>query len=269
MSLRPVKAIELPPGLVRAALTDFGAPPERVWIDPVELLIDDVYQRDLNRRSMKLIEGMVKNWKWRRMKTPDCVRVGGKLHVIDGQHTAIAAATLGIKKIPVDVVDAKTELERADSFVSYNQNRLTISALDIYRAQVGGGEPVAMKIEKVCKEAGIRLKVIHFLIKPKVGDSAAISAIRKLVVKRDVDLATNILGALVKAGRAPVSAAEITAAEEFYFEGTGTSATDLAAVASELGPEDLLKCQARATTERISTKTAIIDAYRKIKAKRK
>jgi len=269
MSLRPVKSVELPPGAKRALLTDFGEPPERVWVDPTELLIDDVYQRDLNRRSMALIATMVEGWKWRRMKTPDCVRVGGKLHVIDGQHTAIAAATLGIKKIPVDVVDAKTELERADSFVSYNKNRLTMSALDIYRAQVGGRDPVAMKIDRVCKAAGVRLKVIHFLIQPKVGDTAAISAIRKLVVKRGEELAGKVLGALVKAGRAPVSAAEITAAEEFYFAGEGVSATALAAIARELGQEGLLKCQARATTERISTKTAIVDKYRELAKKRK
>lgn len=267
-SLRPIQPLVLPADSPRA--DDFGAKPSMIWVAPTSLMVDDTYQRDLNVRSIRLITRMVERFKWRRTKPPIVVRVGGKLHVVDGQHTAIAAATLKIPKILVFLVEAADELERADSFVSHNQDRLTMAPLDVYRAKLGAKDADAVRIQRVCGEAGIRLKVISYIVQPKVGDSAAISAIGKLITKRGPSDAARVLSILVRAGRAPVSSAEITAIDEFFYvEGGGTSETQMLAVCKELGADGLLKCQARSTTDRISTKTAILDEYRRILRKRK
>ena len=64
-------------------------------IDPAELSIDASYQRDLSKKSLRLIQTLVKDWDWRRYKIPVVARVDDAWHVIDGQHTAIAALTHG------------------------------------------------------------------------------------------------------------------------------------------------------------------------------
>lgn len=264
-SLRPIAAITLPPGSVRS--TEFGDKPERIWVAPTELLVDDEYQRDLNRKSFQLIARMVAGFKWRKFKTPSCVRVGKKLHVIDGQHSAIAAATLLIPKIPVDVVDAQLALERADSFVSHNRDRLMMTPFDIFRALVGAGDPAAKAVDKVCRDSGVRIiRVLNKLIVPKVGDTAAVGLIGGLVRRRGLEGATRTMTALVRAGRAPISAAEIAAAEEVMFLGDSRlklTASELTAAARQLGTDGVIKCSAKAKTDLTTTKVVLAAAYRR------
>lgn len=267
MTLRPIKAVTLPPNAKRA--TEFGERPKPLWISPTSLFVDDEYQRDLNRRSMALIAKIVAGFAWSKIDPPVVVRERGKLHVIDGQHTAIAAATLGVPKILVVEVVAASGFERADAFVSHNRDHLVMTSIDVYRAQLGGKHPDAVRIARVCTDAGVRIKVISHAVVPKLGDSAAISVITRIVAKRGPAQATRVLEALVKAGRAPVSSAEIVAADEFVCGADGEPKSTLLALARELGPDGLIKCHARATTERISTKVAILDAYRRLARKRK
>ena len=270
ISLRPIVALSLPPEAPRSA--EFGDKPERVWVAPTELLVDDKYQRDLNRRSFQLIARMVAEFKWRKFKTPTCVRVDRRLHVIDGQHSAIAAATLAIPKIPVDVVDASSALERADSFVSHNRDRLGMTPFDIYRALLGAGDPHAKAIDLVCRDAGVRLiRVLNKLITPKIGDTAAIGLLGQLVRRRGAENATRAMAALVRAGRAPISAAEIAAAEDVMFIGESRlklTAEELATAARELGTEGVIKCNARAKTELTTAKVVLAAAYRRAARKK-
>ena len=79
------------------------------WIAPTDLLVDATYQRDLSERSIRLIRKMIENFNWNRLKPPIVVQVGpASLHIVDGQHSAIVAATagtlvpLGLKAMKVD-----------------------------------------------------------------------------------------------------------------------------------------------------------------------
>lgn len=256
-TLRPVRPLALPPDAIRAK--DFGDLPKRVFVNPTDLMVDDAYQRDLNRRSFKLIAKIVAGFKWSKLKTPTCISQGGKLHVIDGQHTAIAAATLGIKKMAVDLVTVASLEERSEAFVAHNRDRLAMTALDIYRAQLGGRQPDAVRIDRVCRDAGIRLKVISHMIEPKVGDCASIATIRDVIKRRGPGDAGKVLGVLIAAARAPLSTAEITAVDQLF--GDGFSVAELTRAAKEIGPAGVLRCQAKATTERISIRMALVEAY--------
>ena len=103
-AVRPVTPIALPEGFARAKI---GPRPRIMAIDPAELSIDASYQRDLSKKSLRLIQTLVKDWDWRRYKIPVVARVDDAWHVIDGQHTAIAALTHGvIGQIDVMVVEA-------------------------------------------------------------------------------------------------------------------------------------------------------------------
>jgi hypothetical protein len=75
------------------------------------------YQRDLTKRSITLIRDIAETFSWLHIKPPVCARDGnGNLCVIDGQHTAIAAASRGLKKIPVMIVEALDPALRAGAF---------------------------------------------------------------------------------------------------------------------------------------------------------
>ena len=91
MNLRKIGRINLP-NLEPNAVS--GAVPECVMVDPSALYVEEQYQRNLADKSIKLIRRMVRTWNWAHMKPPICVRSGDKLFVVDGQHTAIAAAIL-------------------------------------------------------------------------------------------------------------------------------------------------------------------------------
>jgi len=145
-----------------------------------------------------------------------------------------------------------------------------MQSIDVYRAKLGAKDPDAVRIQRVCGEAGIRIKTISKVLQPKVGDSAAISVVGKLVSKRGPTVAAKLLGILVRAGRAPVTAAEIAAIEEFFCdEGAGISETAMLGVCKDLGEDGLLKCRTRSTEERMSIRAAILDEYRRLARKRK
>ena len=112
-----------------------GADPVFEWIDPKTLLVDEVYQRSLSDRSIVLIRKIVSQWDWRRFKPPICARTDAGLEVIDGQHTALAAATHPeVFDIPVMIVDAADQGARARAFVGHNRDRLGITPAQIHFA---------------------------------------------------------------------------------------------------------------------------------------
>ena len=130
--MRPVQPIDLGP-LVPADLS--GQPgPDFDIVAPTDLLVDDAYQRGISPKSEALIRRIVRTWSWSKFKPPVCARVDGRLHVIDGQHTAIAAASHGgIQAIPVIVVAIPEMADRARAFVSHGALDLLPAADD--RAQ--------------------------------------------------------------------------------------------------------------------------------------
>lgn len=191
-----------------------GDRPTMKWVAPTSLMIDATYQRDLSERSIRLIRRMIENFKWNRLKPPIVVQAGpATLHIVDGQHSAIVAATLGIPQILVYIVKADTVDERARAFVGHNSDRVAVSPFDIYRALLASGDPDAVDVDNVCRRAGVRIRYISPSSAIAEGDTAAIGLIRAMVRRRGVIPARKVLQCLVKAKRAPISAGEILAAE--------------------------------------------------------
>ena len=268
--LRPISPISLPDDWPRSA--DFGPRPQRVKARPTDLLVDATYQRELNRKSMNLIRRIVAGFKWRKVKTPTCVRVGGRLHVIDGQHTAIAAATLGVDEIWVDVVDASSELERADSFVAHNRDRLQMTPFDVYKAQVGAKHALAVAVDQACRDAGVRvIRVINKLVKSKVGDTAAVGQLLQVCQRRGREGTAKVLRALVGAGRSPITAAEIAAAEAVMYPTDGKPALGvivLSGVSRDGGDGLVARANADAKLNRTTAKAELVRAYRRLAGRR-
>lgn len=209
---RLIKALHLPgttPGVAPARR------PEVTWIDPTELLVDESYQRGVGEKGLRLIRRIVEHFDWRRFKPPTAVWTDEGLEVIDGQHSAIAAATHpGVAQIPILVVEAPNVKDRASAFIGINRDRLNVTMMQIHAAGVTAGEESALKIEAVCKAAGLRmLKASPSNRTYQPRDTLAVRAIGNLIRQRGVEAATEVLRVAAEAGLAPVSADAIKAAD--------------------------------------------------------
>lgn len=193
--------------------------PEFILVDPAILQVDEAYQRGLSERSLRLIRKIVANWRWSSFKPPVVARQGADLHVIDGQHTAIAAMTHGgIGKIPVMIVGATERADRAASFVAHNRDRITVTPTQLHAALVEAGDEDALTLAQVCDRAGVRvLRNPPQYGRFKSGETLAASTIRALISRRHPIGARRVLEICGKAEMAPVGAGFIKAVELLLF----------------------------------------------------
>lgn len=215
MAKRPIKAIAAPD--ITAIAPETAAPTMRM-VSPSQLMVDEVYQRNLSERSVTLIRKMIERWDWRRFKPPICAETDGGFEVIDGQHTAIGAASNPfVTEIPILVVDAAAQADRAGAFVSHNRDRIGITPMQLFFAALAAGDDDAVTAQQVCERAGVRiLKVQPASFKP--GDTLAVQAIKALCNRRGAMGARRVLEVLAQAHCAPVAAGQIKAVEALLFE---------------------------------------------------
>lgn len=188
-------------------------------VPPTTLSVDDRYQRGLSERSIKLIRKIVSEWSWTAFKPPVVVEVDGRLDVIDGQHTAIAAVTHGgIETIPVLVVQAASQETRASAFVRHNRDRIQVTATQLHNAMVAAGDEDAMTVFQVCERAGVKiLRNPPQMGKFKPGETLAVSTINSLVNRRHAAGARKVLDVCAATNAAPVTAHMIKAVEVLMF----------------------------------------------------
>lgn len=213
-TLRPVKAIDLAETLSPIPT----APPLMEWMAPSDLLVEAAYQRDLSPKSVDLIKRIAERWDWRRFKPPIVAWTERGFEIIDGQHTAIGAATRGIHTIPVLVVEATDLTDRASAFVGHNQDRLAITPVQMHQAKLAAGDEDALTAQQVIDRAGAKLVVGAYGARGwKPGETVAITTIDQLAKKRGAMHARRVIEVLVKAFAAPVSAAGIKAVDMLMF----------------------------------------------------
>ncbi|AWN51422.1 DUF6551 family protein [Methylobacterium sp. 17Sr1-1] len=223
MNRRPITALslaEIHPGQPATSK------PEVTWIKPTELLVDAAYQRDLSDPSLRLIRRIIERWDWRRFKPPIVAWTDDGLEVIDGQHSAIAAASHpGIDVIPVVVVEATARSDRAEAFVGHNRDRIAVTAAQMHVAAVAAGDPAAQSVARVAAAAGLtllRLPPARAVYKPR--ETIAVAAVRGLITLEGEERAIEILRVLTEAGLGPITAAQIKAAHHLC---TDSQFTDL------------------------------------------
>lgn len=210
--MRPVAPLALPDLQVAPAP---GPSPTFRFVDPCSLRIDPAYQRGLSEKSLNLIRRIVGNWSWSAFKPPIVVEGDGGLDVIDGQHTAIAAATHpDISEIPVMVVVAERREERADAFVRHNRDRVQVTGMQMHVSLVAAGDQVANGVEQACRAAGARvLRVNPTAGRYAVGDTMAVEVLGRLVKRHGVEKAAEVVRTCVEAELAPVTATALRAVE--------------------------------------------------------
>ncbi len=210
--IRPITAIELKKHTPRA---DVGHRPSTTVVDPRDLYVDAAYQRDLSTKSLRLIRKLVEEWDWRRYKVPVVTRVDGRWHVIDGQHTAIAAVTHGgINELEVLVVDAGERSDRAGAFIGHNKHRVQITNSELFFAAVASGDEDAQTAIRICERAGatvLRNPSPGRAFRP--GELIAVAALMQLIRRRTAVKARIVIETLVRARAAPITAEVIRAVD--------------------------------------------------------
>lgn len=250
MKLRRIQPMLLP-DVQQAPVT--GEKPMLIWTAPTNLYVDATYQRDLSRKSIRLIKQLVQNFAWNRMKPPIVVDDAGKYHVVDGQHTAIAAATIRLPEIPVFVVDAPELDERARAFVGHNTDRITVTSINIYKALLAAGDPDAQDVERVCQRAGVRIRELNQSIVAAEGDTKSIGLIRAMIKNHGVVKSRKVLECLVKAKLKPIPAAAILAAQAIVcVENPDVDLDRLTAAIRIEGVDGIAKARSKAAKDRTS-----------------
>lgn len=131
--------------------------PTLVWIGISDLVIDDSYQRPLNRSNWTAIRNIAKNFQWNRFAPILVAPVeGGKFAIVDGQHRIHAAAICGIESVPA-MTTAMSQSEQASAFSWVNGAVTKISVFHVYKAALVAREQWAIECKGVVEASGCRL----------------------------------------------------------------------------------------------------------------
>lgn len=188
-------------------------------VDPGTLFVDPAYQRDIGERGMRQIRRVIERFDWAKFKPPICsyAEVGGAtvLKVLDGQHTAIAAASNPfVEKIPVMIVETEGTAAEARAFIGQNAERVGVTPLQLHYAALAAGDEDAKTLQSVCDNAGITI-----LRRPGAYDPAAsretiaVGVIKQLIARRGDKLSKEVLEVLANAERGPIKSEHIKAVE--------------------------------------------------------
>ena len=239
--LRPIRPLSTA-GITPAVAE--GEKPRFEWVDPRTLMVEETYQRALAERSVTLIRRIVANWDWKRMKPPIVAIDGeGRYCVVDGQHTAIAAASHpAIDKIPVMIIASTAVADRAAAFIGHNRDRIAMTSMQMHYASLASGDEISVAVAEACKRA----KVTILKSPPpnafyQIGDTIAVASISAIVGKKGIPGGSRVLKVLVDAARAPVRSEEIKAVAQLLFDPEYAGKIDefdLATVIRSKSPDD-------------------------------
>lgn len=188
-------------------------------VKPTDLYVDPAYQRNISEKGGRQIRRIIEAFDWAKFKPPICAfsESDGRtlLKVLDGQHTAIAAASNPhVPLIPVMIVEADTTIGQAQAFIGQNTHRLGVTSLQLHQAALAAADQDAQTLELVCKRANIRvLKTTNSYNGDGSRQTIAIKQIEGLISRRGAKVAREILEVLANAERGPLTAPQIKAVE--------------------------------------------------------
>lgn len=254
--LRAVTAMTEGKPLRRAPI---APPPKIAWLALDQLVIDERYQRQLSQSSGRLIRRMVENWDWNRFKPLSVAACGeGRYEVIDGQHTAIAAATHGsVETLPCLVLDAATLAERARAFVGINTDRVRLTAFALYQARLAAGDDEAVAVGEALARSGARLEEsLRYDVDYPVGTVACIGTLQQIVRGGGHARLTRLLKLCIAAEMTPVPSAVLKGLEAIVTMPGGPTDAETLAVLTELGGDTIVDRAAERRKRNLAPTTA-------------
>ncbi|MBB4004459.1 ParB N-terminal domain-containing protein [Aurantimonas endophytica] len=173
-----MRKIEVSPADKPAAIEP-GPAPMLQWIDIEQLVVDDSYQRGLQRSNWTAIRRIANGFLWSRFSPVFVAPIeGGKFAIIDGQHRTHAAAICGFEQVPCQVVQMDRQ-EQAASFATVNGAVTKVTLWNIFKAALTAGAEWAVACDKVCRDADCRLMTSNAPTDAKkAGEIFAIALVR-------------------------------------------------------------------------------------------
>ncbi len=134
-----------------------GSCPMLEWLPIEKLVVDETYQRDLQRNNWKAIRAIAEKFRWSRFSPVFCAPVeGGRFAIIDGQHRVHAAALCGIDAVPCQIVQMD-RAEQAEAFAAVNGEVTAITTWNIFRAELAAGHEKAVALCRAVEAAGCKM----------------------------------------------------------------------------------------------------------------
>lgn len=126
-------------------------------VNTKEILVDPLYQRDLDQRK---VDAIVKNFDWNLVNPPKLSFRDGKYWVFDGQHTIAACKSKrGGKDFSMlcKVYYGLRHDEELELFLQQNGRSSPVSVYAKFRALYKFGDPDVTAMVKACENVGLRV----------------------------------------------------------------------------------------------------------------
>ena len=135
--------------------TDPGPAPSLQWIAIADLVVDEAYQRPIIGAGKTNVNRIASAFSWSKFAPVIVSPVeGGRYAVIDGQHRTTAAAVVGVKHVPCQVILADKEGQAA-AFRAINGAVTRMSTLTIWKASLAAGDEQCLRIDAAARAAGV------------------------------------------------------------------------------------------------------------------
>jgi ParB-like nuclease domain len=180
-----------------------GVPPGVQWVETSVLMIDADYQRCIaTTRSQTLIARIAAGFDWRLCWPLMVSDRDGQKYVVDGQHRLMAARMRGdIAHMPCLVTNFENLAEEAALFVTANRKRIAASRIDTFRAAVLAGDKNAIVVDRLVREAGLRVAAQREIQAGKTGAIFCITPLFTGVRKYGAGVTSAALNAVASIGR--------------------------------------------------------------------
>ena len=140
--------------------TSPGKPGKIITVNPLDVIIDYSYQRDLDVNHVIKIAN---NFNHRYVKTPTGFQdSSGKIYITDGQHTTVAAGLAGIREfhiyvteLPADSTPQQRIELQSQQFIHLNKSPKPVSRYHLYRNQLIQNNPDYLALRNMCAKVGV------------------------------------------------------------------------------------------------------------------
>lgn len=152
------------------------------------------WQRELRVSIAKKIGSEFSSYKW---DLPKIMCKNDKFYVVDGMHRIIGAYFGNMKLIQVEVLIGITEAEAVDLFLSQQDDRKTMTPVDIYSAALVAKKEEYVTLKSICDRNHIAVKGDRNPVKNPIGILTSVSDGAKMS-RVCPDLLDRILQLIVK-----------------------------------------------------------------------
>lgn len=209
-----------------------GPEPELGFVPIDKLIIDDSYQRHIEKRGLKNILKIAANFDWAKFsplmvsKRPD-----GLFAIIDGQHRSHAAALIGATRVPALISDL-TAGEQAAAFSWINGTVTALNPNQIFKAALAALEPWAVQCDAIVARADCRLMTSPgSAASKKPGQVYTVNLVRKHVDAGNAQYLVAVLGGIRKSS---------VRDQVYYYNGYGLNALVPPAIENGITRPDII-----------------------------